>query len=107
MIKEINDENFQEEVIKSSTLKPVIVDFWAPWCGPCQMLGPIMDQISKNYTDKLKIVKINVEDNQLVAETYGIMSIPAVKMFKEGKVISEFLGLKSAQKITEWINSSI
>ena len=107
MTKDITDATFQKDVIEASAEKPVVVDFWASWCGPCQMLGPIMEQVGTEYADKVTVVKLNVEDNQQVAGVYGIMSIPAVKMFKDGKVVSEFMGARPAEAVKEWIDSSL
>ncbi|MBC8434895.1 thioredoxin [archaeon] len=104
---DVTDKSFQEEVIEASFKKPVVVDFWAPWCGPCQMLGPIMEEVAEEYKDKVEIVKLDVQDNQEVASVYGIMSIPAVKMFKDGKIVSEFLGAKPASAVKEWIDESL
>ncbi len=106
MAKDITDATFQKEVIEASSEKPVVVDFWASWCGPCQMLGPIMEKVADDYADKVKVVKLNVEDNQQVAGVYGIMSIPAVKMFKDGKVISEFMGARPEEAVKEWIDEN-
>jgi len=102
-----NDDNFQKDVIEASFKKPIVVDFWAPWCGPCQMLGPIMEQVAEEYSDKVEVVKLDVQDNQEIASIYGIMSIPAVKMFKDGKIVAEFLGARPASAVKEWIDSSL
>ncbi len=104
---DITDATFQKDVIEASAEKPVIVDFWAPWCGPCQMLGPVMEHVAEEYGDKVKVVKLNVEEHQQVAGVYGIMSIPAVKMFKDGKVVGEFLGARPAEAVKDWINELI
>ncbi len=95
MVLEITDKNFNEEVIQSK--KPVLVDFWATWCGPCQMMGPIVEELSKEIGDKVKVVKMEVDSNPETAEKYEIMSIPALKIFKNGKVEKEFTGLQNKE----------
>ena len=104
---DVTDESFQKDVIEASFKKPVVVDFWAPWCGPCLMLKPIMEQVGKEYTSKVSVVKMNVEENQENAMIYGIMSIPSVKMFKDGEIFTEFLGARPASAVKEWIDSNI
>jgi len=84
------DDNFDEQVIKSDT--PVMVDFWAPWCGPCQMAGPVVDELADENKGKIKIGKLNVDDNQQVAGKYGVMSIPTVILFRDGKEVSRKVG---------------
>lgn len=95
MALEITDKNFNEEVLQSE--KPVLVDFWATWCGPCQMLGPIIEELSKEMGDKVKIVKLEVDSNPETAEKYEIMSVPSLKIFKNGKVVKEFAGLQNKE----------
>jgi len=92
---EVNKGSFETEVLKSEL--PVLVDFWATWCMPCQMMAPILDNLALEMKDKLKVVKVNTEDgeNQDLAETYQIQSIPNMKLFKGGKVIGEFIGLRN------------
>jgi len=90
---EFTDQNFEQEVIKSD--KPVLVDFWAPWCGPCQMMGPVIEELAKEMGDKAKVGKCNVDENGDTSSKYGIMSIPALKIFKDGKVVKEFIGAQS------------
>lgn len=85
-----NDQNFADEVIKSD--KPVMVDFWATWCGPCQMAGPVVDALADDYKGKVKIGKLDVDANQTIASQYGVMSIPTVIMFKGGKEIARKVG---------------
>lgn len=87
---EITKENFEQEVMHSE--KPVIVDFWAPWCGPCKALSPTVEEIGNEYAEKAKVVKINVDDENELAMRYGIMSIPTLKFFKEGKIVGEIVG---------------
>ena len=94
MTKEISKSDFQKEVLENSL--PVLVDFWAPWCQPCLMMAPILENISEKYQDKLEIKKINIDlpQNQGIAENYQIENIPNMKLFKNGKVIAEFIGLR-------------
>lgn len=96
---EINftDENFEQEVLKSE--KPVLVDFWAPWCGPCQVMGPIIEELAKEVEGKMKVGKMNVDENPVTAEKYAIMSIPSLKVFKGGQVVKEFIGLQAKESL--------
>jgi len=95
---ELNKENFQKEVLESKT--PVLVDFWAPWCGPCKMMAPILDELSKELENKVKIAKLDIENpaNKDLAMQYGIMSIPNMKLFKDGKVIQDFVGSRPKEE---------
>ena len=93
MSMEFTDQNFDQEVIKSD--KPVLVDFWAPWCGPCQMMGPIIDELAEEMKDKMKIGKVNVDENSEISSKYEVMSIPALKVFKDGKIVKEFVGAQN------------
>ncbi len=101
----VDNDNFKTEVLESDM--PVLVDFWAPWCGPCKMLGPVIDQISEQYGDKLKFCKCNVDDNTDLAASYGVSSIPAVKIFKDGQIVSESLGFKPLPAIKQFIDGAI
>jgi thioredoxin 1 len=94
-IIEITKNNFKEEVLESDL--PVLVDFWAPWCGPCQMLAPILEEISQKLAGQIKICKVNTEEeqNQELAVSYHIQSIPNMKLFKKGRVVKDFIGLRS------------
>ncbi len=107
MSKTINVEsqNFEEEVLNSKT--PVLVDFWAPWCQPCLMMAPGLDQLAEEMEGKLKVCKLNTEtaENQTLAIKYQIQSIPNMKLFKDGKVIKEFIGLRSKDALKEEIES--
>ena len=91
---ELTDANFEAEVIEKSKTQPVLVDFWAPWCGPCRMLGPVLDELSDEMGDKIVIGKLNVDENNQKAGEYKIMGIPAMKLFKDGKIIEEFTGVQ-------------
>lgn len=86
----LNEQNFDQEVLKSEM--PVMVDFWAVWCGPCKVLGPIVQELSSDYAGKLKVGKVNVDENNSLAMKYGVMSIPTLKFFKGGKVVGEMIG---------------
>ncbi len=93
MAIELNDKNFEQEVLKSA--KPVLIDFWAPWCGPCQMMGDIINELAKETEGKFGVFKVNVDENPALAEKYSVMSIPAIKIFKGGQVVKEFTGVQS------------
>lgn len=86
----LNENNFDKEVLTSDL--PVMVDFWAVWCGPCKILGPIVEELAKDYDGKLKVGKVNVDENNALAGRYGIMSIPTLKFFKGGKIVGEMIG---------------
>lgn len=96
MAMEFTAANFEQEVLKSD--KPVLVDFWAPWCGPCQMMGPVIDELSTEMTG-VKIGKVNVDEHPSIAEKYGIMSIPTIKVFKGGQIVKEFIGVQPKDKL--------
>lgn len=89
------DQNFQQDVLKSET--PVVVDFWAPWCGPCKMVSPIIEELAKTYEGKVVVGKMNVDENPEVAGTYGVMSIPTVMVFKGGKPVQSLVGAQGKQ----------
>ncbi len=97
--------NFENEVLKSD--KPVLVDFWAAWCGPCKMVSPIIDQLAEQYAGKVKVVKLNVDENPEIAGQYNIMSIPSVYLFNNGKHVDGIVGAKSKQSFEEIINKYI
>lgn len=103
MAMQFTDANFEEEVLKSDV--PVLVDFWAPWCGPCQILGPTIDELSAEATG-VKIGKVNVDENPGTASKYGIMSIPSLKVFKDGKIVSELVGVQSKEILEGTLNAA-
>lgn len=102
MALEFNDNNFKEEVLNSD--KPVLVDFWAAWCGPCKLLGPTIEELHKEMGDKVKIGKVNVDENQALAAAYGIMSIPTVIILKGGKIVEQFIGMQPKGVYVEALN---
>ena len=104
---EVNDSNFQKEVIERSSNVPVVVDYWAPWCAPCRMIGPVLEKLVEEYNGKFVLAKLNVDENPVTARTYAVMSIPSVKMFKEGKIADEFVGAIPETMIRSWIQKNI
>jgi thioredoxin 1 len=99
------DASFESDVLKSEV--PVLVDFWAEWCGPCRMLSPILDEVSKEYDGKVKIVKLNVDDSGVTSAMYGIRGIPALLLFKDGQVVGTKVGSIPKNQLTTFIDSNI
>jgi len=103
MALQITDENFEETVLKSD--KPVLVDFWAEWCGPCRMLGPIIEELSSDYDGKAIIGKVDVDSNQQFAAQYGVRNIPTVLIFKDGELVNRQVGVSQKNVYSEYIDA--
>ncbi len=101
-IIEIDDSSFDDEVLQSD--KPVLVDFWAPWCGPCKAIGPVIEELAGTFGDKIKFAKCNVDDNPATPGKYGIKAIPTLIFFKEGNVVDQITGMVAKSKLEETIN---
>jgi len=104
---EVKDADFEKEVIEKSKKVPVVVDFWGPWCMPCNMLSPVLEKLAKEYEGKFILAKVNVDEARTATQTYGVMSIPAVKMFKDGKIVDEFVGLLPEQEVKDWLDKNL
>jgi thioredoxin 1 len=104
-VQEVNDKNFEIEVINSDL--PVLIDFWAPWCGPCRAIGPVVDELAKDYDGKLKVVKMNVDDNPLTPSKFGVRSIPNLLLFKNGQVKDQIIGAVPKQQFVTAIDKVV
>ena len=103
-VAKVSDADFDAQVLKSA--EPVVVDFWAEWCGPCKMIAPTLEQLAGEMNGKVKIVKLNVDENPKTASDYGIMSIPTLVLFKNGKLESRQVGVKPKQQLEQWITTA-
>ena len=101
----VTDESFENDVLKSD--KPIVVDFWAEWCGPCKMLTPILEELSDELEEKISIVKVNLDENQDLAMNYSIRSIPTLLLFKDSNLIDTKVGLSSKDDLKQWVSSKI
>ena len=101
MAKEINEQNFQDTVLNAD--KPVVLDFWAAWCGPCRIIGPVIDELAKEYEGKAVIGKVDVDQNPEISMEYGIRSIPTLLFFKDGKLVDRTVGVMSKTQLTQKI----
>lgn len=104
-IVHVNDANFDNEVLQSTT--PVLVDYWAEWCGPCKMIAPILEDVARDYSGKLKIAKLNIDDNQATPPKYGIRGIPTLMLFKNGNVEATKVGALSKTQLAAFIDANI
>jgi thioredoxin 1 len=101
----VSDVDFEKEVLKAD--QPALVDFWAPWCGPCKAIGPVVEELAESYKGRVKMAKMNVDDNPRTSATYGVRSIPTLLLFKGGKVFDTLIGLVSKERLEEFIKKSL
>lgn len=104
-VSKVSDADFEAEVLKATG--PVVVDFWAEWCGPCKMIAPILDEIANEYAGKLKVAKLNIDDNQKTPANYGIRGIPTLMLFKNGNIEATKVGALSKSQLTAFIDSNL
>ena len=105
LIKHVSDASFEADVLKSSS--PVLVDYWAEWCGPCKMIAPVLDEVAGDYQGKLQIAKVNVDDNREIPAKFGIRGIPTLMIFKNGELAATKVGAMSKTQLTAFINENI
>jgi thioredoxin 1 len=104
-IVHVNDTSFENQVLKAN--RPVLVDFWAEWCGPCKMIAPILEQVASEYSDRLEVAKVDVEDSQATAMKYGIRSIPTLMLFKNGVVQAQHVGMLSKEQLNKLLDAQL
>ncbi len=104
-VHQTNDADFSTDVLKSAT--PVVVDFWAEWCGPCKIIAPHLEEMASEMGDKLKVVKVNIDDNPLTPTKYGVRGIPTLMLFKDGEVAATKVGAAPKTKLIEWVEESL
>ncbi len=102
---DVTDADFEEKVLKSNL--PVLVDFWAPWCGPCRMVGPVLEELSEEYEGNVLVAKVNIDDNQGSAKKYGVMSIPTAVLFKDGQEVDRQIGFSGKQAFEELMKKTL
>lgn len=104
-VMHVGDDDFEEVILKAD--RPALVDFWAPWCGPCRSLGPTVEALAVEYRDRIKVAKVNIDDNPRTAESYGVMSIPTLILFKEGKILDTLVGLVPKERLEAFIGKAL
>ncbi len=104
-VLELSDSDFESQVLQAA--EPVLVDFWAPWCGPCRMIAPIVEELASEHAGSLKVAKVNIDTSPNVATQYGVTSIPTLMVFKNGEVVDRFLGIQPKQRLQEAIEQAI
>ena len=104
-IKQVSNDSFDADVLKAEA--PVLVDYWAEWCGPCKMIAPILDEVSRDYAEKLNVAKVNVDENQEIASKYGIGGIPTLMLFRNGAVVATKVGALSKSQLTAFLDSNL
>ena len=104
-LNEVSDGDFEAQVLQSS--EPVLIDFWAPWCGPCRMITPIVEQLAAENAGSIKVVKINVDESPNTAATYGVSAIPTLMIFKDGEVVERFVGVQPKRRLQDAIDQTV
>lgn len=104
-IKQVSNDSFDADVLKAE--HPVLVDYWAEWCGPCKLIAPILDEVSRDYGDKLQVAKVNVDENQEIASKYGIRGIPTLMLFRNGAVVATKVGALSKSQLTAFLDNNL
>ncbi len=103
-VKELSDHDFNTEVLQSA--EPVLIDFWAPWCGPCRMITPVVEELASENQGSVKVAKINIDDSPMTAATYGVSSIPTLMIFKNGEVVDRFVGVQPKKRLQDAIDQA-
>ncbi len=104
-IKHVSDASFEQDVLRADT--PVLVDYWAEWCGPCKMIAPLLDEVSRDYGDRIQVAKINVDENQATAARFGVRGIPTLMLFRNGAMIASSVGALSKSQLTLFLDSHL